>query len=125
MNFHYFFISTLNIYLYCIPAGEVVTIANIKPWEKVGLTEKQFREVQYQANLELARRNFWHFCKLLAPDFYMEGRDYLKHICQEFQEFYESDEFTEEEKNYIWNEAWKVVEDHLSNLSFGGNSYEK
>ena len=38
------------------------------------------------------------------------------------EEFYESDEFTEEEKDYIWNEAWKVVEDHLSNLSFGGNS---
>ena len=41
------------------------------------------------------------------------------------EEFYESDEFTEEEKDYIWNEAWKVVEDHLSNLSFGGNSYGK
>ena len=40
------------------------------------------------------------------------------------EEFYESDEFTEE-KDYIWNEAWKVVEDHLSNLSFGGNSYDK
>ena len=41
------------------------------------------------------------------------------------EEFYESDEFTEEEKDYIWNKAWKVVEDHLSNLSFGGNSYDK
>ena len=41
------------------------------------------------------------------------------------EEFYESDEFTDEEKDYIWNEAWQVVEDHLSNLSFGGNSYEK
>ena len=41
------------------------------------------------------------------------------------EEFYESDEFTKEEKDYIWNEAWKVVEDHLSNLSFGGNSYGK
>ena len=42
------------------------------------------------------------------------------------EEFYESDdEFTEEEKDYIWNEALKVVEDHLSNLSFGGNSYDK
>ena len=41
------------------------------------------------------------------------------------EEFSESDEFTEDEKDYIWNEAWKVVEDHLGNLSFGGNSYEK
>ena len=41
------------------------------------------------------------------------------------EEFYMSDEFIKAEKDYIWNEAWNVVEDHLSNLSFGGNSYEK
>lgn len=64
----------------------------LKPWEKVGLTEKQFREVQYQARLELARRDFWTFCKTLAPDFYIDGRDYLEHICREFQDFYESDD---------------------------------
>ena len=63
-----------------------------RPWEKVGLTEKQFRGIQYQARLELARRDFWTFCCTLAPDFYMEGRDYLKNICRNFQEFYESDE---------------------------------
>lgn len=64
-----------------------------KPWEKVGLTEKQFREVQYQARLELARRNFWTFCCTLAPDFYMEGRDYLKELCHTMQEFYETDKY--------------------------------
>lgn len=63
-----------------------------RPWEKVGLTEKQFREIQYQAKLELARRDFWQFCKLLAPDFYIDGRTYLEHICREFQDFYESDD---------------------------------
>ena len=40
-------------------------------------------------------------------------------------EFYASDEYTLEEKDYIWSEAYNVVEDHLSNLSFGGNSYDK
>ena len=50
----------------------------------------------------------------------MEGK-----VIEVKEEFYESYEFTEEEKDYIWNEAWKVVEDHLSNLSFGGNSYDK
>ena len=40
---------------------------------------------------ELARRDFWYFCQLMAPDFYKEGRDYLKHFCQELQAFYESD----------------------------------
>ena len=63
-------------------------------YEQLGLTKKQYEEVQYQAKLELARRDFWEFCKLLAPDFYMEGRSYLKNICHELQEFYESPEET-------------------------------
>lgn len=58
-------------------------------YEKLGLTKKQYEEVQYQAKLELARRDFWYFCCLLAPDFYMEGRTYLKNICRELQDFYE------------------------------------
>lgn len=58
-------------------------------WKQLGLTEKQYREVQYQAKLELARREFWEFCKTLAPDFYREDRAYLKRICRELQEFYE------------------------------------
>ena len=58
-------------------------------YEQLGLTKAQYEEVQYQANLELARREFWHFCKLLAPDFYMEGRDYLKEFCFALQEAYE------------------------------------
>ena len=44
--------------------------------------------------IELARREFWEYCKLLAPDFYKEGRAYLKEKCRIYQEFYESeDEF--------------------------------
>lgn len=64
----------------------------IPMWKQLGLTEKQYREVQYQARLELARKDFWEFCKVLAPDFYMEGRDYLKEFCYALQEFYETDE---------------------------------
>ncbi len=56
------------------------------------ITAAQREEIRYQANLALARRNFWHFCKLLAPDFYMEGRDYLKEFCNALQAFYESDQ---------------------------------
>lgn len=40
--------------------------------------------------MELGRRDFWHFCKLKAPDFYKEDRAYLKNICHELQAFYES-----------------------------------
>lgn len=58
-------------------------------WEELGLTKKQYEEVKYQALLELCRRDFWTFCCTLAPDFYMEGRDYLKEFCIALQAFYE------------------------------------
>lgn len=41
---------------------------------------------------ELARRDFWEYCKLVAPDFYKEDRQYLKDKCKIYQEFYESAE---------------------------------
>lgn len=59
-------------------------------WEKLGLTEPQFRELQRKAQLELCRRRFWEYCKIIAPDFYKEERGYLKRLCTELQEFYES-----------------------------------
>lgn len=46
------------------------------------------RELQ----LELARREFWEYCKLKASDFYKDGRDYLKEFCDELQDFYYSDD---------------------------------
>lgn len=102
----------------------MATKKELKPWEKVGMTEKQFREVQYQANLELARRDFWHFCKLLAPDFYMEDRAYLKHICREFQDFYES-----KDKVLIINEPPRHGKSRTAGLFaqwvFGKNPAEK
>ena len=61
-------------------------------YEELGLPKAQYEELQYQAKLELARRDFWYFCCLLAPDFYMEGRTYLKEFCYALQEFYESDQ---------------------------------
>jgi predicted phage terminase large subunit-like protein len=42
--------------------------------------------------IELARREFWYFCKLMAPDFYKDDRTYLKRFCEELQAFYESDD---------------------------------
>lgn len=48
-------------------------------------------------------------------------------IAEVKTEFYEdnSEEFTTEQKNSIWNKAWEVVEEDLSDLDFGGNSYNK
>lgn len=61
----------------------------MEKWEELGLTKKQFEALQHQARLELARRDFWEFCKAKAPDFYREDRKYLKNICHQLQDFYE------------------------------------
>ena len=47
-------------------------------------------ELKKQARLELARRDFFEYCKLTAPDFYKEDRKFLKDMCNELQDFYES-----------------------------------
>ncbi len=49
-----------------------------------------FKEIQKQAILELARRDFFEYCKLMAGDFYKEDRAFLKSMCHELQDFYES-----------------------------------
>jgi hypothetical protein len=41
---------------------------------------------------ELARREFFYFCHMLAPDFYKMERQYLKTLCAEMQNFYESND---------------------------------
>lgn len=44
------------------------------------------------ARMELARREFWEYCKFVAPDFYKEDRAFLKDLCESLQSFYQSDE---------------------------------
>lgn len=50
------------------------------------------KELIYQARLALARKDFWEYCKLIAPDFYRDDRPYLKDMCYQLQSFYESTE---------------------------------
>lgn len=49
-------------------------------------------ELKKQARLELARRDFFEYCKLTASDFYKEERSFLKDLCYQLQDFYNSDE---------------------------------
>lgn len=49
-------------------------------------------EIKKQARLELARRDFFEYCKLTASDFYKEERNFLKDLCYQLQDFYKSDE---------------------------------
>lgn len=44
------------------------------------------------AKTELARREFFFYCHLKAPDFYKEERKYLIDLCNEFQDFIQSDD---------------------------------
>lgn len=44
------------------------------------------------AKIELARREFFFYCNLKAPDFYKEDRKYLVDLCKEFEGFLTSDE---------------------------------
>lgn len=48
--------------------------------------------IKHMAKLELARREFFYFCHLLAPKFYKENRQYLIDMCDEMQDFYYSDD---------------------------------
>ena len=49
-------------------------------------------ELKKQARLELARRDFFEYCKLTASDFYKEDRAFLNDLCCQLQSFYESNE---------------------------------
>lgn len=49
-------------------------------------------ELKKQARLELARRDFFEYCKLTASDFYKEERNFLKDLCYQLQDFYKSNE---------------------------------
>lgn len=47
--------------------------------------------IKLGAKYELARREFFFYCNLKAPDFYKPNRKYLVDLCNDFQEFYEGD----------------------------------
>lgn len=49
-------------------------------------------KIKEQARLELARRDFFEYCELTASDFYKEDRKFLKDLCCQLQDFYESNE---------------------------------
>lgn len=50
------------------------------------------KQIALDAKIELARRQFFFYCNLKAPDFYKPDRKYLVELCNEFQEFLSSDE---------------------------------
>lgn len=47
--------------------------------------------IQLYSKMELAKRRFFFYCNLIAPDFYKKNRKYLAEFCNDLQEFYETD----------------------------------
>lgn len=47
------------------------------------------KALKQQAMMELARREFWHYCKLTSPDFYDDNRHFLKDLAERLQWFVE------------------------------------
>lgn len=52
------------------------------PLKERGLLRKMCR-------INLARKNFYYYCKVRYPDIYTEGKQYLKDVCIKLQLFYE------------------------------------
>lgn len=48
-------------------------------------------QIKLQAKLALARKDLFYYCKLKAPDFYKDEREYLVRLCNALQEFDTSD----------------------------------
>ncbi|OBY76380.1 hypothetical protein BBG47_27450 [Paenibacillus sp. KS1] len=48
--------------------------------------------IRHNAKIELACREFFGFCQAMAPDFYKGDRQYLIDLCNEMQDFYQSDD---------------------------------
>lgn len=48
--------------------------------------------LRQQLKCELARRDFWEYCKLMHPEFYKEDRLFLQDLCTTLQEFYYNDQ---------------------------------
>ena len=45
--------------------------------------------LKQQAMMELARRDFWTYCKLTSPDFYSNDRAFLHDLADKLQWFIE------------------------------------
>ncbi|HFR3192574.1 phage terminase large subunit [Streptococcus suis] len=48
--------------------------------------------IRQQARFELARRDFFYYCHLMASDFYKSSRKYLVELCNDLQGFLSDDE---------------------------------
>ena len=84
-------------------------------------------EIIRQARLELARRDFFEYCKLTAGDFYKKDRLFLQDMCYQLQDFYQSNK--PEDKIMVMNlpprHGKSRTAGKLTEWVFGKNNHEK
>ncbi|MCI6407821.1 hypothetical protein [Veillonella caviae] len=62
-------------------------------YRKVVMMVQIQERMKKQLKLELARREFFYYCNQKAGDFYKKDRSYLVNLCNELQQFIDSDEY--------------------------------
>lgn len=53
---------------------------------------KELKQLKREKLLRKARDDFFSYCQLIVPDFYKSDRQYLLKLCNEFEEFIQSDD---------------------------------
>lgn len=69
------------------------------------LTASEQKRAKRKIRIALAQKDFYLFCKALAPDFYTDNKPHLKTICKQLQALYEG---------RIWKEGY-YEEDEFGN----------
>jgi len=64
------------------------------------LTIEERKELKRYANIELAKRSFWHYNQTKYPNAYKDDRLFLKEISDTMQQFYENKLIREDGKPY-------------------------
>lgn len=82
-------------------------------------------EVRQGARIELAKRDFFSYCRLKTPSFYKSNREYLKTLTNEFQEFYEKDDNDVLIVNVPPRHGKSLSATHFAQWVFGINPSEK
>lgn len=55
------------------------------------MSDAERKALRFFVDVERARRSFWDYCNVLAPDFYLPDRGYLYRVCNRLQEFIHND----------------------------------
>ncbi len=63
-------------------------MANLKRYSEL----LDLQELRNEEKIRAARKCFFNYCNLKAPDFYKDDRKYLVELCNDMQEFLNSDE---------------------------------